>query len=177
MNHSVAVSVSVTLSWNIAFTAQESSKDHKVTFKRYPQFDSSTEVEIGLIAIAHSLSSDAVIRSPLAPRIAIPRSTPITEPAITIRDVTEQDEAFYRIEVSIGGTEVAHHTLFLTVFGNYVHLACLFSCIPRGVLSYISYTTRHLTGCGQKLGIMRPYEGLLCGKISNVFGGAKWCTF
>ena len=48
---------------------------------------------------------------------------------------------------------------------------------------------RILTGCGQKWGIVRHYEGQLCGKkdqlcdklccsqflISNVLEGAKWC--
>ena len=115
--------MSVTLSWNIAFTAQEISKDHKVTFKRYPQFNSSAEVQLGLIGVDQSIGTFPIILESFAPRIFIPETTPITEPAIIIRNVTEQDEAFYRMEVNVAGTEVANHTIFLAVFGNYVHLA------------------------------------------------------
>ena len=47
------------------------------------------------------------------------------------------------------------------------------------------YGTGLLTGCGQKWGIVRHYEGQLCSKkdqlcgnqllISKTLGGAKWC--
>ena len=59
------------------------------------------------------------------------------------------------------------------------------------LIGTLAYLTGLLTGCGQKWGIVRHYEGQLCGKkyqlhgklygsqllISNAFegGGAKWC--
>ena len=129
MNQSVAVRQSVTLSWNISYTAQESSQARNILFNRYPQHDSSAVVRIGIVALASFSSVPGklfpVIDSPFEPRIVVPKSASVTEPAITIQDVTKQDEAFYRIEVRVGTTPVANHTIFLTVYGNYVHFTVL----------------------------------------------------
>ena len=77
---------------------------------------------IGSIAIAPLADLAPRYQSPLAPRIAVVRSaSSISEPAITIQNATEQDEGFYQIEVKAGTAPVASHTIFLTVFGNYVH--------------------------------------------------------
>ena len=120
MNQSVAVSQSVTLSWNVTFTDQENKQSPKVLLKRYPQHNSLAEELIGVIGVTSA--GDAVfpsITSPLQPRIIVPQSASVTEPAITINEATKQDEGFHRIEVEVGGTAVANHTIFLTVFGNY----------------------------------------------------------
>ena len=122
MNQSVAVSQSVTLSWNVTFTAQENRQSPRVLLKRYPQHNSLAEELIGVIGVTSA--GGAVfpsITSPLQPRITVPRSASVTEPTITISDATKHDEGFYRIEVEVGGRAVANHTIFLTVFGNYAH--------------------------------------------------------
>ena len=77
---------------------------------------------IGSIAIVPLAGPATSYQSPLAPRIAVVRSaSAISEPAITIQNATEQDEGFYQIEVNVGIAPAASHTIFLTVFGNYVH--------------------------------------------------------
>ena len=122
MNQSVEVQGTITLSWNVTFTAQENKQSPKVLLKRYPQHNSLAEEFIGIIGVASA--GGAVfpsITSPLQPRIVVPQSACVTEPAITISDATKYDEGFYRIEVRVGGTAVANHTIFLTVFGNYAH--------------------------------------------------------
>ena len=122
MNQSVEVQGAITLSWNVTFTAQENKQSPRVLLKRYPQHNSLAEELIGVIGVTSV--GDAVllsITSPLQPRIIVPQSASVTEPAITIRDATKHDEGFYRIEVEVGGTAVANHTIFLTVFGNYAH--------------------------------------------------------
>ena len=122
MNQSVAVSQSVKLSWNVTFTAQENRQSPRVLLKRYPQHNSLAEELIGVIGVT-SVGGTVLpsITSPLQPRIVVLRSASVTEPAITISDATKHDEAFYRIEVEVGGRAVANHTIFLTVFGNYSH--------------------------------------------------------
>ena len=130
MNGSVAVNTSITLSWEARFTAKERNQDHSFTFKRYPQNDRSAVIQIGAIAIIQSLDPmNAFYSSPFKPRIAIVESaSALSEPAVTIQDVTKQDEGFYRIEVKVEATEVAINTIFLTVFGNHAHFSC-FTCL------------------------------------------------
>ena len=123
MNKSVAVNQSITLSWKLTYTAQEKSQVRIVEFKRYVQQNNSlTVVQIGAIGFFPP-SSNPHYTADFSQRIAVVKSaSAITEPAITIQDATKQDEAFYRIEVSIGTplVPVDNHTIFLTVFGNYV---------------------------------------------------------
>ena len=128
MNQSVVIRQSLTLSWKGTLTAQERSQAYTFLFTRFPQRDSSAVVQtIGgfgfgvasLVLVPFRLTS-------LAPRIDFPQSASAAEPAITIQNVTKQDEGFYRIEVFVGfgRAAVANHTIFLTVFGNYVHFTC-----------------------------------------------------
>ena len=133
MNQSVAVNQSITLSWKGKYTAHESSQSRIVVFKRYAQNNSSAVVQVGGIAIIPLVGPKPFFQSPFRPHIDFVQSaSAISEPAITIQDVTKQDEAFYRIEVIVGSAVVASYTIFLTVFGNYVViLLCLyFICLP-----------------------------------------------
>ena len=133
MNQSVAVNQSITLSWKGKYTAHESSQSRIVVFKRYAQNNSSAVVQVGGIAIIPLVGPKPFFQSPFRPHIDVVQSaSAISEPAITIQDVTKQDEAFYRIEVIVGSAVVASYTIFLTVFGNYVIiLLCLyFICLP-----------------------------------------------
>ena len=107
MNQSVEVNESVTLSWKVSYTSGEISQDRDVVFSRHPQNNSSTVVQIGTIAIVLRLNTQPFVQSPFKPRIVVVESpSAISEPAITIQDVTKQDEAFYRIEVKVGATVV-----------------------------------------------------------------------
>ena len=130
VNQSVAVNKSITLSWKVKYTAQESSQTHIAIFQRYPQQDSSVVVRLGNVGV-FKVNSYGLFRSsnsPLAPRVIVPESASATEPAITIQNVTKRDEAYYQIVVYAGGKVVANHTVFLKVFGNYVHFTC-YACI------------------------------------------------
>ena len=119
MNQSVEVQGTITLSWHVTFTAQENRQSPKVLLERYPQHNSSAEELIGIVGVTSAGSAvHPFISSPLQPRIVVPQSASVTEPAITISDATKHDEGFYRIEVEVGGRAVANHTIFLTVFGN-----------------------------------------------------------
>ena len=130
MNQSVAVSKSVTLSWKVAYTAEESNHNRQVIFKRYPQNNSSASVDIGSIIVIPGKRKTFYEDGIFEPRIAVVRSTSaISEPAFIIQHATKQDEAFYQIEVEVGTTVVASDTIFLTVFGNYVH--SLFAFLNR----------------------------------------------
>ena len=122
MDQSVEVHRATTLSWNVIFTAQENKQSPRILLKRYPQHNSLAEELIGLVSVTSV--GDVLfpsILSPLQPRIVVPQSASVTEPAITISDATKHDEGFYRIEVEVGGRAVANHTIFLTVFGKYSH--------------------------------------------------------
>ena len=138
MNQSAAVNTSITLSWKGSYSAEQSSQNRAIRFKRYPQNNSSAVVQIGIASILPLITGlDTNYQSPFKPRIAVIESaSALSEPAITIQDVTKQDEAFYRIEVFIGTATVASHTIFLMVFGNYVHSTCyvcvmIFILLPR----------------------------------------------
>ena len=126
VNQSIAVNQSVTLSWKGTYSDGQSSQNRAIRFKRYPQNNSSAVVQIGVASVfPQAAGPDTNYQSPFKPRIAVIESaSALTEPAITIQDVTKQDEAFYRIEVFIGSAVVASHTVFLTVFGNYLHFIC-----------------------------------------------------
>ena len=129
MNQSAAVNQSITLSWKGKYTAHESSQNRIVVFKRYAQNNSSVVVQIGGIAIIPHVGPKPFFQTPFRPHIDVVLSaSPISEPAITIQDVTKQDEVFYRIEVIVGSAVVASYTIFLTVFGNYVHSFVMFTC-------------------------------------------------
>ena len=132
VNQSVVVNQSITMSWKVNYTAQESSQTHIAIFQRYPQHDSSVVVRLGNAGV-FKVNSYGLFRSsnsPLAPRVIVPESASATEPAITIQNVTKRDEAYYQIVVYAGGKVVANHTVFLKVFGNYVHFTC-YACIVR----------------------------------------------
>ena len=80
-------------------------------------------MRVGSISVLSFSGSATDIQSPLSPRITVVRlASAISEPAITIQNATEQDEGFYRIEVKVGIAPAVSHTIFLTVYGNYVHL-------------------------------------------------------
>ena len=116
------MSQSITLSWKGRYTAQESSENRIVVFKRYPKNNNSAVVQIGSFVVIPN-NPKPFYQNPCRPLITVSQSASvISEPAITIQDVTKQDEAFYRIEVNVGAAVVANHTIFLKVFGSYVHL-------------------------------------------------------
>ena len=131
VNQSVAVSQSVTLSWKATYTPQESSQAQFAVFRRYPQHNNSAVVTIGRTSfvLAQVAGRFLFTSSPFGPRITVhgvaESATAITEPAITILNVSEEDEAFYWIEVGINDASVANHTIFLTVLGNYDIFVCL----------------------------------------------------
>ena len=120
VNQSVAVNQSVTLSWKGKYTALESNQDRVVIFKRYPEHDSSAAVHIGSAGIINNQHAGRVSfsKSPFKPHIAVLQSASVTEPAIIIKDITKQDEGFYRIEVNVGAAVVANHAIFVTVYGK-----------------------------------------------------------
>ena len=140
---------SVTLSWKLTYSTQESSQSRKVVFSRYPQHNNSAVLRIEEIGVVNVPIVGVIpfSNSPLAPRIAVREqdSASVTELNITIQNITKQDEAFYWIEVNIGGTVVANQTIFLTGFGKYVHFTCC-ACIdiPRSLEEKI--VTRSLEG-------------------------------
>ena len=127
VNQSVVVSQSVTLSWNVTYTGQESSQNRVVVFKRYPHNNSSAMMQMGSIFTIPL--ANTTYQNPFKPRITVVESaSTISELAIIIQNVTKQDEAFYRIEVDVGGTVVSSQAKFLTVLGNYVYFTCC-ACI------------------------------------------------
>ena len=131
VNQSVAVSQPVTLSWKATYTPQENSQAQAVVFRRYPQHNNSTVVPIGSVGffVVPDRGRFRLITSPFKPRITVhgfaESATAVTEPAITILNVTKEDEAFYWIEVKINDASVTNHTIFLTVLGNYDIFVCL----------------------------------------------------
>ena len=131
MNRSVGVNNSITLSWKGAYTALEKRQFRGVSFKCYPQHNNSSAVEhIGAIIVFAGDPTPGYIAT-YKQRISVVKSaSAIREPAITIQDMTKQDEAFYWIEVFVGKASVANHTIFLTVFGNYVFTPYAFIIVP-----------------------------------------------
>ena len=131
VNQSVVVSQPVTLSWKATYTPQESSQSQDVVFRRYPQHNNSAVVLIGSVGfyIYQTVGRFPFCLSPFKPRITVhpvaESATAVTEPAITILNVTKEDEAFYWIEVNINDASVTSHTIFLTVLGNYDIFVCL----------------------------------------------------
>ena len=131
VNQSVAVSQSVTLSWKATYTPQESSQTQLAVFRRYPQHNNSAVVTIGKTNFAFTQVTGrfSFSSNPFKPRITVrgvaESATALTEPAITILNVSEEDEAFYWIEMFINGASVASHTIFLTVLGKYDIFVCL----------------------------------------------------
>ena len=160
VNQSVAVSQSVTLSWKATYTPQESSLAQDVLFRRYPQHNNSAVVRIGFTGFVVSrLGRIPYFVSPFKPRITVPvvasSATAITEPAITILNVTKEDEAFYWIEVFVNDASVTNHTIFLTVLGNYDIFVCLH------VYLYLCRFCRNVSKSKSKLNaIQSPSAGI-----------------